>query len=395
MQCYYPIRFRHFVIRWQVQRILLVGNLSHSFLFAREVYHTIPFHTITFFPKNQQPSIIVMGSQHSKSPQPGGTTVAPEAPIVVDGDNNPDESSTSSSFGSTPLLLQFVPCHDDWPYVWAIRDVLDWRKACPTPEMVQDRVLEQLQLPVDITPLVYLGDAACVSDNNGRLQALGITGVLNVAAQNHKRATLQALEEAGIAYQHIPTQDVVDYPLLAMHWEEIFQALQSLTSTKNSRVVVHCHAGQNRAGLVVAAYTMLTQRLSVLETVRLVRYQRGNTALVNHGFQEQLVALARTLDLLGPAPGTPGSIVRQRAPPVPTSSNGSVSAEKPWWIVQKPADDEEWNSKGKRKMKAWRQLGKFMGASRRWNNFEHLFVLVFVWGYIDSNDLASSAFESL
>eukprot|EP00977_Amphora_coffeiformis_P005173 scaffold1112_cov92-Amphora_coffeaeformis.AAC.9 len=326
-----------------------------------------------------------MGSQHSKPPQAGEATATAAPPVVpitlLSGDtrqHNTDGPSSSSSSQSL-LSLVFVPCDDDWPYVWALRqgDVLDWRRACPTPEMVQERMLEQLQLPVDITSRVYLGDAACVAGNNNknnnqnngvaRLQALGITGVLNVAAQTHKRGTLQALEEAGMEYRHIPTQDLVDYPLLAMHGEEIYQALQTMTRHKQSRVVVHCHAGQNRAGLVVAAYVMLTQRLSVLEAVRLVRYQRGNTALVNHGFQEQLVALARTLDLLGPPPGMPGSIVRQRAPPPPSSSGNSSSAQIPWWIVQKPVDDQERNEKGGRTMKALRQVGKVMGAGRRWN----------------------------
>ena len=300
-----------------------------------------------------------MGSQHSKQllatqQQP------PEAP-AVDAEKDPTGSSSASGTTTAPQL-QFLPCDDDWAYVWAIRDftVLDWRKACPTPDMLQTRMLEQLQLPVDITSNVYLGNADCIS-NVARLTALGITAVLNVAGQTHKRATLQALHEAGIAYRHIPTVDAVDYPLLAVHWQEIYQALQSMTTSSsnhhknNNRAVVHCHAGQNRAGLVVAAYTMVTERLTVLETVRLLRRQRGNTALVNHGFQEQLVALARALDALGPAPGTPGSIVRQR----PTSPRSEP------WIVQRPVVDND--GKEKRRIK-WGPLGQVVGASRRWNN---------------------------
>lgn len=353
--------------------------------------------------------IIVMGNQYSKPPQPRGSMGPPAPPeghattsgIAVCDDlhrnhkENDESSSSSSSPSSSPSTrtsASFVPCDDDWPYVWAMRcnGVLDWRRACPTPEMVRERMLEQLRLPVEITPRVYLGDAACVSsDRIGRLRELGITGVLNVSARAHERHTLQALEGAGIAYRHTPTEDAVDYPILVAHWEEIYHAVRAMTTCDDDgddhrhhhrRIVVHCHAGQNRAGLVVTVYAMLTQRITVLEAVRLLRYQRGNTALFNHGFQEQLVALARILDLLGPPPGTPGSIVRRRAPPPPTtsgtvsspSSSSSEGEEPPWWIIQRPigGGDLTNGGEGRRrhaKKTTWRRLGQVIETGWRWN----------------------------
>ena len=60
---------------------------------------------------------------------------------------------------------------------------------------------------------------------------------------------------------------------------------------------------------------MVTKRVCVLETVKYVRKQRGNVALCNEGFQQQLVAMAREENLLGTEPGKDGSIIKQTPPP--------------------------------------------------------------------------------
>jgi hypothetical protein len=55
---------------------------------------------------------------------------------------------------------------------------------------------------------------------------------------------------------------------------------------------------------------MLTTQTPVLETVKHNRKQRGNVALCNAGFQQQLVAMARQQTLLGAKPGTEESIIK-------------------------------------------------------------------------------------
>lgn len=75
--------------------------------------------------------------------------------------------------------------------------------------------------------------------------------------------------------------------------------------------------GWNRSGTIAAAEKMLSGSVSVLEAVKCVRRARGNLAVSNESFQEQLVALARREGLLGPTPGEPGSVV-----PVPMPSQG-------------------------------------------------------------------------
>lgn len=84
-----------------------------------------------------------------------------------------------------------------------------------------------------------------------------------------------------------------NYNLLQNDWGEAYEFIQSSTKDGRGKCVVHCVAGINRSGLIVSAYYMLTKRVPVLETVNHVRLQRGNVALCNEGFQQQLVAMAR------------------------------------------------------------------------------------------------------
>lgn len=77
-------------------------------------------------------------------------------------------------------------------------------------------------------------------------------------------------------------------------------------------------AGHNRSALIVAVEHLRANRdTNVIEAVRHIRKKRGNVALQNEGFQEQLVAYARIHNLsLGETPvpsyPAPGRITRTR-----------------------------------------------------------------------------------
>lgn len=212
--------------------------------------------------------------------------------------------------------LTYESVHEDWPWVWGIRDpeYLDWKLGLSDDE-VQAQALRQLDLPVPITDNVYLGNAAsveCIS----RLKACGITAVLNMAGPFAMRQeTIKAYDNHGIQYKRIDAEDDENYNLLQNDWDEAFQFIRSSTENGKGKCVVHCRAGINRSVLVVSAYYMMTTQKTVLETVKHVRGQRGNVALWNEGFQQQLVAMARMNNLLGAAPGTDGSIIKQLPPP--------------------------------------------------------------------------------
>lgn len=202
---------------------------------------------------------------------------------------------------------------EDWPWLWAIEECVDWKKGL-TAEEIRETTLSQAQLPVPITDNLYLGDMQCI-DSVEKLKAKGITAVLNMAGPIVHPSTIQAFKDNGIEYKQIDGDDEYDYPLLQNHWQEAFDFIQSTTQNGQGKCVVHCLAGMNRSGLIATAYFMMSTQTNVLESVQHVRRQRGNVALSNEGFQAQLVALSRKHDLLGPAPGTEGSIVKQQAPP--------------------------------------------------------------------------------
>ena len=190
----------------------------------------------------------------------------------------------------------------DWPHIWAIRDasVLDWKVGLKPNEIIAIQRCHD-DLPVEITPTLYLGNCQCALDLV-KLQRLGIQRVLNMAGPLAvlPKTIEQAMQEVGIKYKVIAAEDETDYPLLEKHWEE---AHTFIHEGENEKVLVYCIAGQNRSALIVAAeYLVSTPGTNVIDTVRHIRRRRGNVALQNEGFQEQLVAFARLHNLLGPAP---------------------------------------------------------------------------------------------
>eukprot|EP00980_Cylindrotheca_fusiformis_P004917 scaffold1049_cov108-Cylindrotheca_fusiformis.AAC.2 len=228
---------------------------------------------------------------------------------------------TKCSTQKTSPVSSFETIDEDWPWVWAIRDpeCLDWKKGLSETEIRSEALRQNQMMPVPILDnVVFLGNAHSV-ESIARLKELGITAVLNMAGPLAlKRKTIQAFEKNGIQYKGINAMDEPEYPLLQNHWKEASDFIQKSTATVEKdgggKCVVHCVAGINRSGLIVAAHYMLTTQTPVLETVKHLRKQRGNVALFNEGFQQQLVSMARQHSLLGAKPGTEGSIVEQ-APP--------------------------------------------------------------------------------
>ena len=252
---------------------------------------------------------------HAEEPAGEETTQEGSLPAISQGEQG--EVTTTAAAVADEYLL---PNDFDWPWVWAIRDgtYLDWGRHIRQfdPELTFKILCSHTTMPVEIIPKkLYLADADGIH-NVPRMQQLKITGVLNMAA-SHKyfRKTETILKKQGISYQGIAAEDSPEYPLLHLHMEEAFAAIDTMTQD-GGRCVVNCVMGKNRSVLVVASYYMLHQQVPVLDTLKHIRLQRGNCALVNEGFQEQLVALARRHKLLGGRPGTQdNSFVREMAPP--------------------------------------------------------------------------------
>jgi hypothetical protein len=127
--------------------------------------------------------------------------------------------------------------NNDWPWVWAIRDVevLDWRNSPGVRMLVVSCILltarsadgpleaheiqrlsqTQQDLPVEISPYLYLSDARHAHDIE-RLKARGITHVLNVAGSSAV-GPADAYAAEGVTVLNIAAEDEEGYPMLAMH----------------------------------------------------------------------------------------------------------------------------------------------------------------------------------
>mmetsp|Transcript_9129 Transcript_9129/g.9777 ORF Transcript_9129/g.9777 Transcript_9129/m.9777 type:complete len:245 (+) Transcript_9129:167-901(+) len=189
--------------------------------------------------------------------------------------------------------------HEDRPYILALR------------RGYKEEIEEMSKGdPVEITPHLYIGDSDCVLEKNkDKLRKRNITAVLNMAGNPGTPADptklagewKQKIQDGSFLYKAIAADDTKTYPLLENHWTEAKQFLDQALN-ENRACLVHCVAGQNRSGLIVCAYYMLSQRRNVLETVEYVRSRRGTEVLKNPGFQRQLVQLAKAENLLGPKP---------------------------------------------------------------------------------------------
>mmetsp|Transcript_83098 Transcript_83098/g.161750 ORF Transcript_83098/g.161750 Transcript_83098/m.161750 type:complete len:254 (+) Transcript_83098:61-822(+) len=205
---------------------------------------------------------------------------------------------------------------ENWPWAWAIIDTeqLDWKSAKSSEEIMEMSRSHQ-QLPVQVSDYLFLSDARKAHDLE-RLDELKITHVLNVAGRPAKGPASKYTAK-GIQVLNIDADDEEGYPMLAKHLAEA-RAFIGQARSSGGRCVVHCVAGMNRSGVIVAAEKMLSERVPVLDVVAHCRSARGNSFLCNESFAAELVALARLNGLLGPAPGAPGS--RVAAQPVPMSA---------------------------------------------------------------------------
>jgi predicted protein tyrosine phosphatase len=210
----------------------------------------------------------------------------------------------------------------DDAYVFAIRNqvFLDWEhrveRQAGLSEEAKRETIDKLkekhkQFPVRISEQVYISNAVGAS-NIDNLKSQGITHVLNVGGRAAAWRPPEAYQEAGIHYKMVEALDEPSYHMLDLHLNECLDFIHSgIEKSTVGKCLVHCLAGCNRSGVIVAAEHMLRTRMNVLETVLHCRKSRGNAFITNPGFQAQLVALGRKERLLGPAPGTRNCVVEQ------------------------------------------------------------------------------------
>lgn len=202
-------------------------------------------------------------------------------------------------------------CYDEEAssYLWALRR-LDWRNGLSDDE-AKVVVKRQFDLPVEILPHLFLGDALCARDV-AKLKNIGVTHVLNAAGKT-SQGPLQLYAENGIAYESFGASDHSTYKMLPLHLDAA-RAFFAAANASGGKCLVHCAQGLNRSGVLSAAEYMLHNRTDVLSAVTHCRLMRGNQCVSNKGFQAQLIDLARRENLLGQKPGDPCSQATEHVP---------------------------------------------------------------------------------
>ena len=130
--------------------------------------------------------------------------------------------------------------------------------------------------------------------NEGELQDLGITHILNAAHGNkyyHVQTGPDYYRRSGIIYHGIPAMDMFTFKL-DRYFDEACDFIAKAVGTKNSeklngKIYVHCKEGVSRSASLVLAYLVRDQEMELKEAVRIVRSKREISP--NDGFLQQLI----------------------------------------------------------------------------------------------------------
>ena len=117
---------------------------------------------------------------------------------------------------------------------------------------------------------LFLGDAKCAR-NIERLNELGINCIINVASEASKNYDLDTdYLKSGINILRLSAEDEEGFPMLELHLKTVMDQLnkwKAVTDTQRN-CLVHCTAGINRSGVLVAALLMEQEQMTVLDVVR-------------------------------------------------------------------------------------------------------------------------------
>lgn len=203
-----------------------------------------------------------------------------------------------------------------WAWIKCLRDITDPSKS----KFRRTNDADDVDLPVEILPWLFLADRKSAM-NMVKMKELKVSHILSVhcATPREELYYQDRLEGTGIVHHRIHCDDTEGYDMIGKHWEECFTFLEQVKNTPGSRVVVHCVAGINRSGLIVAAAYMIFQQQSLIPAVQHCLDRRGGMLLWNRSFQDQLCRLAQKEHLLGGHPDgyTEEPLIDETPPPPP------------------------------------------------------------------------------
>ncbi|XP_016422113.1 serine/threonine/tyrosine-interacting-like protein 2 isoform X1 [Sinocyclocheilus rhinocerous] len=179
-----------------------------------------------------------------------------------------------------------------------VKDMIDDRSPYNTPcvldiqrALTQDR-LEAPFNPVDqVWPNIYIAEKS-VAVNKGRLKRLGITHVLNAAHGTGVYTGLLFYQGMNITYKGIEVDDFPDADI-SPHFRTCAEFMDDALLTHRGKVLVDSMMGVSRSAVLVAAYLMIFQNMSIMEALLEIRKKRAINP--NEGFIKQLRQLNETL----------------------------------------------------------------------------------------------------
>ena len=207
--------------------------------------------------------------------------------------------SSPTDNNNTFLLSSPTTTTTPWAWLKAMNDIL-----------INPPFEEPTSFPLELKPSwLFLSDVMSLSTN--KLMDLGITHILttNKMASSSSLERLQTrFKRAGIVHGFVEGEDEVGYDMLGKHWETCKEFILEAKRQygESAKIIVHCAAGQNRSGLIVAA-TMLTfwkqeeEKPTLLNIIQYLKAKRG-IVLTNLSFQRQLCIFAAQHDCLGEKP---------------------------------------------------------------------------------------------
>lgn len=133
-----------------------------------------------------------------------------------------------------------------------------------------------------INPFLYLG-GMYARQNPIVLEHLGITHILNMAAEQHLDTVL--LSNRNISVKHILADDY-EYYNIRQHFEESFEFIEDALA-KNGRILIHCALGISRSPTIVIAYIMYRYGMTYQNAYQYVLNLRPNIN-PNNSFKMQL-----------------------------------------------------------------------------------------------------------
>ncbi|XP_068165257.1 serine/threonine/tyrosine-interacting-like protein 2 [Antennarius striatus] len=179
-----------------------------------------------------------------------------------------------------------------------VRDMIDDRSPYNTPcvldiqrAMVQDR-LEAPVNPVDeVWPNIFIAEKS-VAVNKARLKRMGITHVLNTAHGTGVYTSESFYAGINIKYLGIEVDDFVDADI-SVHLRPTAEFLDEALLTHKGKVLVVSMMGVSRSAVLVAAYLMIFQHMTIMEALMSMRKKRAINP--NEGFLKQLRELNENL----------------------------------------------------------------------------------------------------